>query len=141
MLFGGVDVTGGSPYSRHSAIYMRGAHCESLTERYPALPDRIEEFARSTELGSMPSVRFSALFHAALATGSATKGPTRSPKPSDLHDIAHLTLGLGRCDIVTCDSSMAQLCRGTRLIPDGVLLFSARELDDLEEVLAPLAAS
>jgi hypothetical protein len=138
MLSGDIDVIGGSAYSRHAAVYMRRAHCESLSERHPALPDKIEEFAKSAELASMPSLRFPALLHAALATGSATKGPARSPKPSDLHDIAHLTLGLGRCDIVTCDSSMAQLCRERRLVPNGVLLFSARELDDLERTLTTL---
>jgi hypothetical protein len=127
---GNFAIHGGTEFSRHSAIYMRGARCESLIERYPTIPDATPESAVSHELASMPAIRFPAPLHAALATGSP-----RKPRPSDLHDIVHLTNGLGRCDIVTCDSSMAQVCRERQLVPHDVKLFSARELDALESEL------
>jgi hypothetical protein len=60
----------------------------------------------------MPALRYPALLHAAAAT---TRG--RKFRGNDLYDFAHLTNGLSRCDLVTADSGMTQLCRNFRWVP------------------------
>jgi hypothetical protein len=117
----------GTAFSRYSAVGIREARAESLFRRYPALEGRLAEFAASPELRAMPALRYPALLHAAAA---ATRG--RKFRGNDLYDFGHLTNGLSRCDLVTADSGMAQLCRNFRLIPDGVELFGARQLDAFE---------
>jgi len=88
----------------------------------PELRHRISEFVRSDALRSCPSLRYPALITAAIATTAGRKA-----KAGDRYDRSHLTKGLSRCDIVTCDSGMAQLCRDRRLIPADVVLFSSSE--------------
>ena len=123
----------GNPFLRVQSLGMKKARVERLIERYPVVAERPEEFARSPTLARMPMMRYPAMLHAALAVT-----PGRKAKPSDRFDISHLTKGLSRCDIVTADSGMAQLCRDFRLIPDDCHLFGARELDALEDHLREL---
>jgi hypothetical protein len=120
-------ISPGTALSRYSAVGIRGARAESLLRRYPALECRVAEFASSPELRAMPALRYPALLHAAAA---ATRG--RKFRGNDLYDFGHLTNGLSRCDLVTADSGMAQLCRNFRLIPEGVELFGVRQLDAFE---------
>ena len=113
--------------SKSSALGIREARLESLLRRYPALESRVAEFGASPELRAMPALRYPALLHAAAAM---TRG--RKFDGNDLYDFGHLTNGLSRCDLVTADSGMVQLCRDFGLIPEGVELYGARQLDALE---------
>jgi hypothetical protein len=125
---GGLDpISPGTALSRYSALGIREIRAKSLLTRYPALEGRVAEFAASAELRAMPALRYPASLHAAAV---ATRG--RKFRGNDLYDFGHLTNGLSRCDLVTADSGMVQLCRNFRLIPDGVELFGARELDAFE---------
>jgi hypothetical protein len=123
-------ISPGTALSRYTAVGIREARAESLLRRYPALEGRVAEFAASPELRAMPALRYPALLHAAAA---ATRG--RKFRGNDLYDFGHLTNGLSRCDLVTADSGMVQLCRNFRLIPEGVELFGARQLDAFETQL------
>lgn len=120
-------ISPGTALSRYSAVGIREARSESLLRRYPALEGRVAEFAASPELRAMPALRYPALLHAAAA---ATRG--RKFRGNDLYDFGHLTNGLSRCDLVTADSRMVQLCRNFPLIAEGVELFGARQLDVFE---------
>jgi hypothetical protein len=53
----------------------------------------------------------------------------------DGYDIEHLTRGLSRCDLVTADSSMTELCRAYKLVPAGCQLCSYRELDAFQQAV------
>jgi hypothetical protein len=70
------------------------------------------------------------LFRAALATMR-----NRKFDRGDGYDIAHLTRGLSRCDIVTTDGGMTEVVRGRRLAPAGCQLFSYREMDNLHRAV------
>lgn len=118
----------GSAYNRYLHRRALGEFSRYLLNRYTGLRGREREFLESEQLRCAPSLRYPPLFLAALCCT-----PRRKAKPGDLYDIYHLTQGFSRCDIVTADASMAQLCRDFRLIPSTVRLFSARELDDLAE--------
>jgi hypothetical protein len=120
-------ISPGNALSKYSALYIRQARAESLLMRYPALTGRLGEFLKSPELRTMPALRYPALLHAAGATTRRRKF-----RPNDLYDFGHLTKGLARCDFVTADSGMAQLCRNFDLIPEGCELFGARALDAFE---------
>jgi hypothetical protein len=124
------DVIGGSPWSRMLAFSTRLMQTEHLVERYPELAERADEFASSHELRHMPTLAYPALFRAALA---ATPG--RKARPGDGYDIDHLTRGLSRCDMVTADSGMTEVCRTYKLIPRGCQLFSYRELDAFRDAV------
>src|SRR2546430_12805959 len=80
------------------------------------------EFAVSDELAHMPAIRFPALFRAAIAVRRGRKAG-----PGDGYDIAHLTRGLSRCDIVTADRAMTAIARERRLVPSGCQLFRTSE--------------
>jgi hypothetical protein len=124
------DVTAGSPWSKLLAAGYVLTHTKYLVERYPELLDRATEFAASDELRHMPTLAYPALFRAALAATAGRKG-----HPGDGYDIEHLTRGLSRCDIVTADSGMTQICRTYRLVPRGCQLFSYRELDAFRDAV------
>jgi hypothetical protein len=104
----------------------RRIQAASLLTRYPALREREAEFVTSRELRDMPSLRYPALFRAALATMQG-----RRPKRGDGYDIQHLTKGLSRCDIVTADAGMAQLATDRRLVPLGCELLRFNDIDGL----------
>ena len=61
--------------------------------------------------------------------------PVRRPNSDDGYDIIHLTCRLSRYDIVTADGGMTELVRGRRLVPDGCLVFSRREIDKFHQAL------
>lgn len=126
----------GNPVVKLQSLAMKKTRVRSLTERYPVVAEQPEAFVMSTAVTRMPMLRYPALFHAALALT-----PGRKPKSGDRFDISHLTKGLSRCDIVTADSGMAQLCRDFGLVPDDCRLFGARELDALEASLAEVLES
>lgn len=113
----------GTPMSRFIAISQRGQFATDLVETFPALAERASEFVESVELGHMPSLRYPALLRAALATMSG-----RNAHRGDGYDIAHLTCGLSRCDVLTADGGMTELVRGRQLAPDGCAVFSRREI-------------
>ena len=113
----------GSPVNQYRAAAGRGDFAERVLAQFPALRDRGKEFAVSDQLRHMPALRYPALFRAALATM-----PGRRGQPGDGYDIAHLTRGLSRCDIVTADKGMTQILRERRIVPIGCQLFSFREV-------------
>lgn len=101
----GTDMTPGSTITRYLAFATRESQARALVERFPALHERAGEFKASTELRSMPTLRYPALLRAALASDPTKRKAT----PSDGYDIDHLTLGLSRCDIATADRAMTRL--------------------------------
>jgi hypothetical protein len=117
------EFTGGSPWSKVLAFATRLTQTKHLVEQYPELAKSAAEFASSDELRHMPTLAYPALFRAALA---ATPG--RKARPGDGYDVEHLTRGLSRCDMVTADSGMTEVCRTYKLVPSGCQLFSYREL-------------
>jgi hypothetical protein len=116
----------GSAITQYTAVAMRQEWARHLAELFPAMDRRWGEFAVSDELRHMPAFRYPALFRAALATMR-----DRKAKKGDGYDIAHLTRGLSRCDIVTADAGMTQLVRDHRIMPTGCQLFSFREMAEL----------
>jgi hypothetical protein len=124
------DVIAGSPWSKMLAFGHRLTRTKHLVERYPELGERAAEFAASDDLRHMPTLVYPALFRAALAAS-----PGRKARPGDGYDIEHLTRGLSRCDLVTADSSMTELCRTYKLVPAGCQLFSYRELEAFQRAV------
>jgi hypothetical protein len=59
----------------------------------------------------------------------------RKAKQGDGYDIAHLTRGLSRCDIVTADAGMTQIARSRRIVPDGCQLFPFRDMAALHRAV------
>lgn len=121
----------GSAIGRYMAIAVLDRRAESFAEHFPELAERADEFRQSEPLRSAPSVRYPTLLRAALAVM-----PGRQARPGDPYDIAHLTNGLSRCDFVTTDSGMAQLCRDRSLVPDSCTLYGPRELGELTDALS-----
>jgi len=117
----------GSPTNRYMTFAIRMSQTSSFVERYPELVDRSAEFKASSELRSLPTLRYPALLRAALAADPTA----RKPRPSDGYDIEHLTIGLSRCDIVTADRSMTRIARERGLIPDGCQLFEFSDVAGL----------
>lgn len=120
------DISPGSPFTRFQAFTDKGSQTKSLIDRFPALRRSSEEFTASDELRHVPSIAYPAILRAGLAALSQ-----RRAKPGDGYDIAHLAQGLSRCDVVTADSGMAQLCRDRKLVPSSCRLLSYRELEQL----------
>jgi len=117
----------GSPTNRYLSFAERMSQTTAFVERFPELLERAEEFKSSSELRSLPTLRFPALLRAALAADPNK----RKARPSDGYDIEHLTIGLSRCDIVTADRSMTLIARERALIPDGCELFEFRDVAGL----------
>jgi hypothetical protein len=115
----GTDMTPGSAINRYLAFATRESLASALVERFPALHARAAEFKASTELRSMPTLRYPALLRAALASDPTKRKAT----PSDGYDIEHLTLGLSRCDIATADRAMTRLVQERKLLPEDCQLF------------------
>ncbi len=128
-----LDLSAGSAYNRFMAFGIRRSQVERLAERYPEIARRPDEFRRFEPLRSLPTLALPALFRAALASSSG-----RRARPSDGHDIAHLTHGLSRCELVSADAGMAQLIRDFRLAPAGCQIFSYREFDNLTATIEQL---
>jgi hypothetical protein len=101
--------------------------------RRPELAPRLEEFARSDALRHMPTFAYPALLLAAVEVDGQ-----RKLKEGDRYDIQHLVAGLSRCDVVTCDSPWARLCRERELVPAGCVLFSSSQRDELAAHVAAL---
>lgn len=129
------DIVAGSPWSKVITFGHRLTRTKYLVEAYPELAERAAEFAVSEDLRHMPTLAYPALFRAALA---ATPG--RKARPGDGYDIEHLTRGLSRCDIVTADSSMTEICRAYKLVPAGCQLFGYRELAALRAAVETVPA-
>lgn len=106
---------------------MRG-RCEHLKQRYPCIERDLPGFKLA--LTRSPMIALPALLRTAIV-----ELPKRKPKPGDGYDIRHLTNGLSRCDFVTCDAGMAQLCRGANVVPSECQLFSYREHAELHIAL------
>jgi hypothetical protein len=121
-----VDIAPGSAYKVFMTVSERKAQAEHLIKRFPELRGREQEFAASSELRNMPSLRYPAIFRAALAT---MRG--RRPKRGDGYDIEHLTKGLSRCDIVTADAGMTQLAMDRRLVPSQCELLRFNDINGL----------
>jgi hypothetical protein len=128
---GEFDLSAGSAYNRFMAFGTRRIQVERLAERYPEIARRPNEFRQFEPLRSLPTLAFPALFRAALAARSG-----RRARLSDGHDIAHLTHGLSRCDLVTADAGMSQLIKDFGLAPAGCQVFSYREFDQLADAVA-----
>lgn len=94
--------------------------CEDLHQLYPGIAKDILGFKLA--LTRAPTIAYPAIFRTALI-----ETPNRKSKPGDGFDIKHLTNGLSRCDFVTCDGGMAQLCKNNNLVPAGCQLFSYRD--------------
>lgn len=121
-----VDISPGSAYNAYMSVAEGKMRAQHLLERFPELRGREHEFAGSPELRNMPSLRYPAIFRAALAT---MRG--RRPKRGDGHDIEHLTKGLSRCDIVTADAGMTQLANGHQLVAADCQLLRFNDIDGL----------
>jgi hypothetical protein len=124
------EISPGAPLGRSLAVSERKDFAEQLALDFPAIEGRRHEFVQSEGLRNMPALRYPPLFRAALATMAGRKA-----KRGDGYDIAHLTRGLSRCDLVTADGGMTQLVRGHRLVPDGCQLFATREVDALHRAV------
>ncbi len=120
----------GSAHGRFEYRQAIGDFSGSLLDTYPGLRNRLQEFLASSQLRSMPSLRYRALLFAARACVPGRKG-----RDGDEYDIQHLTHGLSRCDVVTADGAWTQWCRARGLVPRGVRLFSSREFDRLTAYL------
>jgi hypothetical protein len=105
----------------HNAMRTRD-FCEMLVKRFPTVWARRFDFLGSATLRTCPSLVYPSLFYAGVAL---TLG--RKAHASDRYDYSHLMKGLSRCDIVTADPGMAQMCRERGLVPPDVQLFSSRE--------------
>jgi hypothetical protein len=127
---GSWEIGPGSAVTQYTAAATRLDWATHLAKRYPAMEGRWGEFAASHELRHMPALRYPALFRAALATMHGRKA-----KKGDGYDIAHLTRGLSRCDIVTADAGMTQIVRDRRIVPAGRQLFSFREMAELHRAV------
>jgi hypothetical protein len=132
---GKVDISPGSAYNRFMAFGTRRIQMERLADRYPEIARRPNEFRQFEVLRSLPTLAFPALFRAALAARSG-----RRARLSDGHDIAHLTHGLSRCDLVTADAGMAQLIKDFKLAPPGCQVFSYREFDQFADTVSQILA-
>lgn len=97
---------------------------EYLVESYPAIADDIMGFKLA--LTRSPMIAFPALLRSGIIST-----PRRKAKRGDGFDIKHLTNALSRCDFVTCDAGMAQLCKNFKLVPAGCKVFSYREHAEL----------
>jgi hypothetical protein len=117
----------GSPTNRYLSFAIRMTHTNTFVERFPELVERAGEFGASSELRSLPTLRYPALLRAALAAEPAE----RKARPSDGYDIEHLTIELSRCDIVTADGAMTRIARERDLIHDGCQLFEFRDVAGL----------
>lgn len=102
--------------------------CAELVERYPAIANDLPGF--KLLLTRSPMIALPALLRSAII-----EMPGRKPNSGDGYDIKHLTNGLSRCDFVTGDAGMTQLCRNAKLIPDGCQLFNYREHPELLKAL------
>jgi hypothetical protein len=120
----------GSPPRRLMASAMRLSQVKRLIERYPAIAARPSEFRNFAPLRSMPSLAYPALLRAALAVT-----PGRRARPSDWHDVEHLTVGLSRCDIVTADRSMVARVEEQQLAPTDCELIRAHEFTSLLDAI------
>jgi hypothetical protein len=117
----------GSPTNRYLTFAIRMSQTKAFVERFPELLERSAEFRTSSELRSLPTLRYPALLRAALAADPND----RKARRSDGYDIEHLTIGLSRCAIVTADRSMTLIARERDLIPDGCQLFEFRDVSGL----------
>jgi hypothetical protein len=117
----------GSPLNRYLSFAERMSQTTAFVERFPELLERAVEFKASSELRSLPTLRYPSLLRAALAADPNK----RKARPSDGYDVEHLTIGLSRCDIVTADRSMTLIARERALIPDGCQLFEFRDVAGL----------
>jgi len=126
----------GTPTSQYLAAAQRGAFAEALAERYPLMAGRWREFAVSDELAHMPAIRFPALFRAAIAVRRG-----RNADAGDGYDIAHLTRGLSRCDIVTADRAMTAIARERSLVPSGCALFRTSETGEFHAAVEAAIAA
>jgi hypothetical protein len=99
------------------------------------LPERASEFAGSDEFRSMPALRYPPIFRAAIGVMR-----NRRPQRGDGHDIAHLTRGLSRCDIVTADAGMTQLCLNYKLVPDDCVLLRFNDVEGLSAAVSEALA-
>ena len=129
----------GSPFNLYSSAVKEADFCEYLVSRFPELREQPNDFGGCDQLRACPSLVFPSLITAALATMVKRKA-----KAGDRYDQSHLMKGLSRCDVVTADSGMAQLCRDRKLIPQGVTLYSSVEherlLDHVDRLLAAQGA-
>lgn len=120
----------GSAFRRYSAAKRQADWVTRLVRKYPELPERSHDFAESAQLRSCPSLAYLALLSAGIALV-----PNRKAKSGDRYDRSHLVKGLSRCDIVTADGGMDQVCREHHLVPDDVFLCRSSEFDALTEYL------
>ena len=127
---GSWEIGPGSAITQYIAVAKRQELATHLVASFPAMEGHWAEFAVSDELRHMPAFRYPALFRAALATMR-----DRKAKRGDGYDIAHLTRGLSRCDIVTADAGMTQIVRDRRIVPAGCQLFSFREMAELHRAV------
>jgi hypothetical protein len=130
-LHGEWDPSPGSTMSHFLATSEHLAGIRSLVERFPQLEERAPEFAGSEIFRNMPALRYPPILRAAIAVMSG-----RKPQRGDGHDIVHLTRGLSRCDIVTADAGMTQLCVNHRLVPEGCTLVRFNDVTGLSEAIA-----
>lgn len=126
----------GTSASEYAAAAQPGAFAEALRERYPLMEGRWRKFAVSEELAHLPAIRYPALFRAAIAVRRG-----RNADPGDGYDIAHLTRGLSRCDIVTADRAMTAIARERRLVPAGCQLFRTSETAELHAAVEAAIAA
>lgn len=125
------DMAPGSKLTRYLAASEQLERVRSLVLRFPQLEERAAEFAASDVFRNMPALRYPPILRAAIVIMSG-----RKPKRGDGHDIVHLTRGLSRCDIVTADAGMTQLCIGHKLVPEGCRLLRFNDVEGLSAAVA-----
>jgi hypothetical protein len=125
------DPSPGSTMSHFLATSEHLAGVRSLIERFPQLKERAAEFAASDVFRNLPALRYPPILRAAIAVMR-----DRRPRRGDGHDIVHLTRGLSRCDIVTADAGMTQLCVNHRLVPQGCTLLRFNDVNGLSAAIA-----
>jgi hypothetical protein len=125
------DPSPGATMSHFLAQSEHLAGVRSLVERFPQLEERAAEFAAAEVFCNMPALRYPPILRAAIGVMSG-----RKPKRGDGHDIVHLTRGLSRCDIVTADAGMTQLCIDHKLVPDDCTLVRFNDVKGLSAAIA-----
>jgi hypothetical protein len=128
------DISPGSPFTRLQALAEGVSQTKWLVERFPELRPHATEFAMSAELRHMPTLAYPAVIRAGIAIQ-----PNRRADDGDGYDIGHLTKGLSRCDIVTADGGMSQLCRDRHLVPRDCVLLGYRQLSQLPDAIASIS--
>lgn len=125
------NMEAGSPATRFVRYAQVASAAKNLRQRYASVAEDPAGFCASDAVSYLPVIRLFAFLLAALSID----GRRTTPQPGDLHDLWHLTYGLSRCDVVSADRRSCEIARGRNLIPEGVDLVEATQLDQIADAV------